>query len=1157
MSDKLNKNSVENQIAKIHENNIEAAKIAMIKPLASTRLFQTKHPLRMVTATTLFDGHDVTINMLRHFLQSSGVEVIHIGHNRSVEEIVKCAIQEDAQAIVITSCQGGHMEFFRHMYDLLQEQKALHIKIFGGGGTILTDERDALHQYGITRIYSPDDGRKSGLAGMIEDLISKCDIPSITLPKNFQAIREIKDMRHLASLTTLAENNPVEFESLRSELAKLSHKKRVPVLGLTGTGGAGKSSLIDELIRLLLIQFEAKRIAVICVDPSRKKTGGALLADRIRINTASHPNVTVRSIASRSADNDLTGIIKRVVEVYKAAAFDLIIIETPGTGQSDMSVIDYSDISMFVMTSEFGAPSQLEKINMLDYADIIVLNKFSKDNSLEALDQVKRQYTNKQPAGSEEVCDLPVIATNASHFNDAGVKRLFRLLIEKIRSKTNCFIEEGNALPEGQGPEPEIIPPHRAGYLEEIVETLKTYNNIVKEQSLAARQLFQLTGTKTILEQQPADDASKALLSWIETTEKNIHRQLNPGTKEIIANWKKHTGTYSGDSVKFFLNGKEHTEELFVETISLLKMPKVGLPKFEDWGEIVRWSMQENLPGFFPFTAGVFPFRRDEEITRLTAGEGSAERSNRRFHYLTKDMKAKRLSTAHDAVTLYGFDPDYRPDIYGKIGGTGVSISHVDDAKILYSGFNLADPSTSVNLTINGPSAIILAFFLHAAIDQQCELYIHQHGLTEIVKQKISEKFAAKNLPIPVFKDSMAKQKEDLGLFLLGVTGEDVLPKNIYEQIKSDTLKKVRGTVQSDILKEDQAQNTCIFSTSFSLKMMADIQEYFIARQVKHFYSVSVSGYHIAEAGANPITQIAFTLANGFTYIEYYLSRGMKIDEFVPNFSFFFSTGPDPEYAVLGRVCRRIWAKVLKYKYHANDRSQKLKYHIQTSGRSLQLQEIDFNDIRTTLQALNAIYDNCNSLHTNANDEALSLPTEKSVRKALAIQKIINKEMGLAKNQNPLQGSFIIEELTDLVEEAVIQELHQLARHGGVLSAMESTYQRSKIQNESLYYETLKHNGSLPIIGVNTFKNETGSPTETTSDVVRIDRQECNAIIEANRSVMERNKQESTIALTRLQKAVYSNQNIFECLMEVSKYCTLGQLSAALINSGGEYRRNL
>lgn len=1129
------------------------AEIKAVKPFFAGQGYQLRHPLRMVTATTLFDGHDVTINLLRRLLLSAGVEVIHLGHNRSVEEIVRCAVQEDVQAVVITSCQGGHVEFFQYMYNLLQH-KAPHISIFGGGSTILPAERDALHRYGITHIYLPDEGRELGLQGMIEHLISRCKIHPILIPQHIQAITEKGDNQLLASLISLAENHPAAFESLESRLAFFSAGKTVPVLGITGTGGAGKSTLIDELLRQFLTQFEDKHAAVICVDPTRKKTGGALLSDRIRMNGARHPHVHIRSVAVRSSAREVMEAVKRMVSVYKAAGFDLIIIETPGAGQSDMAIADCSDISLYVMTSEFGAPSQLEKLNMLDWADLVAFNKFSKYHSLDALQQVRRQYRRNHGFTSKADKDLPVIATNAAIFNDAGMKQLYQVLLEKINSRTGCCWKAAPWLPDTPEKGQEIIPRSRAGYLDEIVETLHGYNRLVDEQSQLARKLFQLHGTKVLLHQQP-DPANDFALLRLEAMEKDLQGQLAPAVKQIIQNWDDHLQPYREGVIKLNVNGKEQHEPLYVETLSHVKMPKVCVPKWEDWGERVRWSMQENLPGFFPFTAGVFPFRREEEATRLTAGEGSAARSNRRFHYLTKGMKAKRLSTAFDSVTLYGADPDHRPDIYGKIGGTGVSVSHLDDAKILYAGFDLADASTSVNLTINGPSAIILAFFLHAAIDQQCEIYIRQNGLTEKVRQQLSAKFDG--TPGPVYTGIAAPQQEQLGLLLLGATGEELLAREVYEQIKSDTLKRLRGTVQCDILKEDQAQNTCIFSTSFSLKVMGDIQEYFIAQQIRHFYAVSVSGYHIAEAGANPITQIAFTLANAFTYIEYYLSRGMKIDQFVPSFSFFFSSGLDPEYMVLGRVCRRIWAKVLKHKYGAGERSQKLKYHIQTSGRSLHPQEIDFNDIRTTLQALNAVYDNCNSLHTNAHDEALSLPTEKSVRKALAIQKIIDQEMGFARNQNPLQGSFIIEELTGIVEEAVIRELHQVARRGGVLPAMESAYQRSRIQEESMYYETLKHSGALPIIGVNRFQDENASSTDSSAGVVRIGREECNAIIEANRAVRARNKQEAEAALAGLQRSIQQNKNVFESLMETSKWCTLGQLSAALFKAGGEYRRNL
>lgn len=1129
------------------------AEIKAVMPFSAGQCYQLNHPLRMVTATTLFDGHDVTINLLRRLLLSAGVEVIHLGHNRSVEEIVQCAVQEDVQAIVITSCQGGHVEFFQYMYDLLQ-RKAPHICIFGGGSTILPAEREALHQYGITHVYLPDESRELGLNGMIEHLIRGCKIQLACVPHQIEAITEKGDKRLLASLVTLAENHPGAFKSLEPGLASLP-TKTIPVLGITGTGGAGKSTLIDELLRQFLTQFEHMHAAVICIDPTRKKTGGALLSDRIRMNMARHPNVHIRSVAIRNSNQEIMEAVKRMVSVYKAAAFDLIIIETPGAGQSDMAVADYSNISLYVMTGEFGAPSQLEKVNMLDYADMVVLNKFDKYHSLDALHQVRQQYRRNHAFISKEDKDLPVIATNAAVFNDAGVKRLYRILLEKIDSYTGCCWSKEPGLPDVPETRQEIIPLSRAGYLDEIVETLQGYNQMVGDQSILARKLFQLNGTKALLHQQSPDPEKDPLVLRLEEMEKVLQGQLTPAAKQIIQNWDNHLQPYREAVTKMNINGKERSEQVYIETLSHLKMPKVSVPKFEDWGEKVRWSLQENLPGFFPFTAGVFPFKREEEATRLTAGEGSAKRSNRRFHYLTKGMKAKRLSTAYDSVTLYGFDPDYRPDIYGKIGGTGVSVSHLDDAKILYAGFDLADASTSVNLTINGPSAIILAFFMNAAIDQQCEIYIRQNGLMEKVRQQLSAKFS--KMPGPMYFGVDASQQEQLGLLLLGATGEDLLPQEVYLQIKSDTLKRLRGTVQCDILKEDQAQNTCIFSTSFSLKVMADIQEYFIAKQIRHFYSVSVSGYHIAEAGANPITQIAFTLANAFTFIEYYLARGMKIDEFVPSFSFFFSSGLDPEYMVLGRVCRRIWAKVLKHRYHAGERSQKLKYHIQTSGRSLHAQEIDFNDIRTTLQALNAVYDNCNSLHTNANDEALSLPTEKSVRKALAIQKIIDQEMGFAKNQNPVQGSFIIEELTGLVEEAVVRELQHLARRGGVLPAMESAYQRSRIQEESMYYETLKHSGALPIIGVNRFRDENGSSPDISAGVVRIGRDECNTIIEANRAVRARNKPESEAALAKLQKSIQQGSNVFEALMETSKWCTLGQMSAALFGAGGEYRRNL
>lgn len=1117
-------------------------------------------PRRVVTATTLFDGHDVSVNLIRRLLQSAGAEVIHLGHSRSAEEIVRCAIQEDAHAIAVTSYQGGHMEFFRYMHDLLKMHNATHIRIFGGGGgTILPAEQEALHNYGITRIYSPQDGREMGLQGMIADLLERCDIPVLALVPTFTSLGTQND-RLLATLITLAENCPELHTELRARMAAGANGKKVPVVGITGTGGAGKSTLIDELLRRFLLQYAHKRVAVLCVDPSRRKTGGALLGDRIRMNTGAREQVFIRSLATRSSFHAPGETLGLAIEVCKAAGFDLVLVETPGIGQSDTAIADLTDISMYVMTGEFGAPSQLEKINMLDYADLIAINKYDKGNTQDVLRQVRRQY--RQNHGLWDLQDeaMPVVTTNAVVFNDAGVTGLYRLLLEKIRSKTGCLDEEGIALSHPAGVAQQIIPLHRAAYLDEIINSLHSYNRTVDIQANVAQQLFQLQGAREVLQQYATGSAQDTALQQIALAEKELEQKLHTDTRQMLDNWEANQELYRQEEAVFNINGKQVAYQMQVTTLSHLKIPKVAMPAFESWGERVRWGMQENRPGYFPFTAGVFPMKREgEEPARLTAGEGGAERSNKRFHYLTRGMEQKRLSTAHDAVTLYGFDPDHRPDIFGKIGSTGVSISTVDDAKILYSGFNLADSrTTSVNLTINGPSPMILAFFMNAAIDQQCELYIRRQGLTESASERIAEMYRERGLPRPAYKGALPAGNDGLGLLLLGVSGSDVLPAEIYEQIRTDTLRQVRGTVQCDILKEEQAQNTCIFSLPFSLKSMADIQEYFVKKQIRNFYTVSVSGYHMAEAGANPVTQIAFTLANAFTYIEYYLSRGLKVDDFAPHFSFFFSNGTDPEYAVLGRVARRIWAKVLKYRYEAGERAQKLKYHIQTSGRSLQAQEIDFNDIRTTLQALYAVYDNCNSLHTNAHDEAISLPTETTVRKAQAIQKIIDKELGLARNTNPLQGAFIIEELTNLVEEAVITELNNIARRGGVLTAMESMYQRTRIQEESMYYETLKHNGSLPIVGVNTFVSELPLPAVAVpEEVVRITDQERNNVIATNQAFIERNRPRAAVALNRLAAAVTYNHNIFDCLMEISKVCTLGQMSATLFEAGGEYRRNM
>lgn len=1109
-----------------------------------------KYPYRVVTATTLFDGHDVAVNMIRRLLQSGGAEVIHLGHNRSAEEIVRCAIEEDAHAVAITSYQGGHLEFFKYLYDLLQEHGAGHIRIFGGGGgTILPTEMQELHDYGIARIYSPDDGRALGLEGMIEDLFSRCLYQEYRLDEQVEAHQLWDNTQLLGRMISIAENNP---EAARNWLdAQGSPQKQCPVIGITGTGGAGKSSLIDELSRRFLLACPEKKLAVICVDPSLRKTGGALLGDRIRINAAGADRIFVRSIATRASNQALSDQVALVLDMCRMALFDAIILESSGTGQSDVSIVDLADIATYVMTAEFGAPSQLEKINMLDYADFVVLNKFNKSNAADALQQVKKQYHINHPylSGPEAA---PVFGTNASIYNDAGVNAYFEALMDMVGEKGQ-WDEKARKLHFNYAPDQTIIPARRAAYLDEIVSLLKSYEENTTKQSDLARSWFQLRGTILQLEASGA-----AVPAAIRSLEEEVKQQLDADTLKTLESWEEQKARYEGQQGSFKVGSRELSYEMKSRTLSGLDFPKVGVPAHKDWGEIVRWSRKENFPGFFPFTAGVFPMKREgEEPTRLTAGEGGPERSNRRFHYLTRDMKGKRISTAHDSVTLYGHDPDYRPDIYGKIGSTGVSVSKLDDAKIVYSGFRLTDPATSVNLTINGPAPGILAFFLNAAVDQECEVYIRENGLLEETEAKIEAIYAGKGWERPRYQGELPPQNDGLGLLLLGVTGDQVLPAETYEAIKAETLRKVRGTVQCDILKEDQAQNTCIFSTEFSLKMMADIQEYFIEHQIKSFYSVSISGYHIAEAGANPVTQMAFTLANGFTYIEYYLSRGMHIDEFAANFSFFFSMGTDPEYQVLGRVCRRIWAKVLKLKYGASERAQKLKYHVQTSGRSLHAQEIDFNDIRTTLQALYAIYDNCNSLHTNANDEAISIPTEQSVRKALAIQMVIDKELGMNKNQNPLQGSFIIEQLTDLVEEAVIMEFNRIAERGGVLSSMETMYQRSRIQEESMHYEMLKHTGELPIIGVNTFKSADGSPTIIPDEVVRIDHKECDFVIARNEAFKARHAEAAKAHLQELRRVVGANENIFDFLMQAGKYCTLEQISQTLFEVGGKYRRNL
>ncbi|GGF37820.1 methylmalonyl-CoA mutase family protein [Echinicola rosea] len=1116
------------------------------------KAYKPKCHVRIVTAASLFDGHDAAINVMRRIIQSAGCEVIHLGHNRSVQEIVSCAIQEDVQAIAITSYQGGHTEFFKYMYDLLQEKKAGHIKIFGGGGgTILPEEINELHAYGICRIYSPDDGRSMGLQGMINDLVEQADFP---LGEDLEG-GVLPDRAHpevIARWISAAENFPDAYQSTLENQVNEKSGKSVPVLGITGTGGAGKSSLVDELARRFLADFEEKHLAIISVDPSKRKTGGALLGDRIRMNAINDPRIYMRSLATRQANLSLSKHVKDAVDIVKMAGYDLVILETSGIGQSDTEVADHADLSLYVMTPEYGAASQLEKIDMLDFADVIALNKFDKRGAYDALRDVKKQFVRNHGLWDAKDDELPVIGTIASQFNDPGMNKLYRELMTRLATLEFSPI----ATPQMEESEKIfIIPPSRTRYLSEIVAENQRFEKWAREQKEVANRLYGLKKTLQTLQEEGAD---ATLVESIEATYATVSAKLDPENQQWLEAWPDQVECYQKDDFIFSVREKEIRIKTHSTSLSGTSIPKVALPKYEAWGDLLQWKFKENVPGEFPFTAGVFPFKREgEDPTRMFAGEGGPERTNKRFHYVSKDMPAKRLSTAFDSVTLYGEDPGYRPDIYGKIGNSGVNICCLDDMKKLYSGFDLADPRTSVSMTINGPAATMTAFFMNTAIDQQCERYIHEHGLLEKVNAKIDAIYCEKGVERPTYQGDIPEGHDGLGLLLLGVTGDQVLPAEIYRAIKEETLTRVRGTVQADILKEDQAQNTCIFSTEFSLRLMGDVQQYFIEMGVRNFYSVSISGYHIAEAGANPITQLALTLSNGFTYVEYYVSRGMDVNAFAPNLSFFFSNGIDPEYAVIGRVARRIWAKAMKLTYGANERSQMLKYHIQTSGRSLHAQEIDFNDIRTTLQALYAIYDNCNSLHTNAYDEAITTPTEASVRRAMAIQLIINKELGLAKNENPLQGAFIIEELTDLVEEAVYAEFERITERGGVLGAMETMYQRGKIQEESLHYETLKHSGTYPIIGVNTFLSSAGSPTVIPGEVIRATNEEKEEQIKALENLHRKYKFQSTVLLNDLKQAAVDNENLFSKLMEAAKHCSLGQITHALYEVGGQYRRNM
>ncbi|HEY8934498.1 MAG TPA: methylmalonyl-CoA mutase family protein [Cyclobacteriaceae bacterium] len=1116
--------------------------------------YKPKNKVRIVTAASLFDGHDAAINIMRRIIQGTGCEVIHLGHDRSVDEVVNTAIQEDAQAIALTSYQGGHTEYFKYMHDLLKEKGAGHIKIFGGGGgVILPEEIKELMDYGITRIYSPDDGRSMGLQGMINDLVQQSDFALGDQLTNEVDQLASKNPVAIARIISAAENFYEQSQAVFDKVKVLAEKSQAPVLGITGTGGAGKSSMVDEIVRRFLLDFKDKTIGLISVDPSKRKTGGALLGDRIRMNAINNPRVFMRSLATRQSNLALSAYVKEAILVLKAAGYDLIILETSGIGQSDTEILDHSDVSLYVMTPEYGAATQLEKIDMLDFADVIALNKFDKRGALDALRDVKKQYQRNHQLWNTPADEMPVFGTIASQFNDPGTNQLYKQLLDKVVEKTGANLKSTFQITREMSEKIFVIPPHRTRYLSEISENNRNYNSWADQQKEVAQQLYAIQKTIKGL---PSgnDDVVKVLQAEFDRLKLN----LDPKNLKIIEEWSAKVQQYKAPLFKFKVRDKEIGIKTHDESLSHLQIPKITLPSYEAWGDLLKWNLTENVPGEFPYTAGIYPFKREgEDPTRMFAGEGGPERTNRRFHYVSLTMPAKRLSTAFDSVTLYGHDPDYRPDIYGKIGNSGVSICCLDDAKKLYSGFNLSDPKTSVSMTINGPAPMLLGYFMNAAIDQQCELYIKQQGLEEEVKLKIAALYKGKEQLRPSYQGPLPKGNNGLGLMLLGVTGDQVLPADIYSKIKAETLSQVRGTVQADILKEDQAQNTCIFSTEFALRLMGDVQQYFINNNVRNFYSVSISGYHIAEAGANPITQLAFTLANGFTYVEYYLSRGMDINDFAPNLSFFFSNGIDPEYAVIGRVARRLWAKAMKNKYNANSRSQMLKYHIQTSGRSLHAQEIDFNDIRTTLQALYAIYDNCNSLHTNAYDEAITTPTEESVRRAMAIQLIINKELGLAKNENPLQGSFIIEELTDLVEEAVLTEFDRITERGGVLGAMETMYQRGKIQEESLYYETLKHTGEYPIIGVNTFLSSKGSPTIVPKEVIRATTEEKEYQIKMLRSLHELHGAKALEKVDVAQQAAIQNKNIFEALMEATKVCSLGQITKALFEVGGQYRRNM
>lgn len=1140
-------------------------------------------PLRFISAASLFDGHDAAINMIRRLLQAHGAEVVHLGHNRSVADIVRAAIQEDADAVAVSSYQGGHNEYFQYMVDMFRELRRPDIRVIvGGGGTIAPHEIEALERHGVEKIYTPEDGRRMGLGGMIEDVFKR--VGAVVRPPYEFGPLNPRDHGHIARSLTVLERGggeggtlpDAQADQIRRAVAKSRNK--VPVIGITGTGGAGKSSLTDELLARFVRHFPGRQIAVVAMDPTRRRSGGALLGDRIRMNSLSSDSIFMRSLATRRQNLATSAVLKDVIDLYKAAGFDLIVVETAGIGQSDSEIVDLVDVSLYVMTSEYGAASQLEKIDMLDFADMVVLNKSEKRGSADSLRDVRKQWRRNHPqAAAAADSELPVYPTIASRFNDPGVNRLFAALCAALNRKHIGSASWDGALVEAASDtvRDALIPGQRIRYLAEIAAQGRGARQRLGEQVEAARRAFGLYESLKALRDAPLpgplDRFPENALSdtQADATRRELRAAYNQALDAIglegigeLKAWPARVAAATAETYSYQVRNKAVTGENYSQSLSRQPIPKLAVPGFRDWGEILHFLGTENLPGSFPYTGGVYPYRREaEDPTRMFAGEGAPERTNRRFHYLAGGQETARLSTAFDSTTLYGEDPDTRPDIYGRTGNSGVSIATLDDMKKLYSGFDLCLPKTSVSMTINGPAPMILAMFMNTAIDQRVERYLKGEGRWPEAQKKIAELLARasdRGAAAPSYKGSLPPGHDGTGLALLGVTGDQLVEREVYERIKADALQAVRGTVQADILKEDQAQNTCIFSTEFALRMMGDVQQYFIEQKIRNFYSVSISGYHIAEAGANPVSQLAFTLANGFTIVEYYLARGMKVDDFAPNLSFFFSNGMDPEYAVIGRVARRIWARAMRDLYKAGPRSQMLKYHVQTSGRSLHAREISFNDIRTTLQALYALFDNCNSLHTNAYDEALTTPTEESVRRAVAIQLIINRELGLNKNQNPLQGSFVIEYLTDLLEEAVYKEFDSLSERGGVLGAMETMYQRGKIQEESLYYETRKHDGSLPIIGVNTFLSKTdGLEEHAGAELIRSTEEEKQDQVNAVRNFQARNAAASPGALQRLQSVAAQGGNVFSELMESVKVCSLGQISRALYEVGGQYRRNM